>query len=462
MPGDIPVQQLYVKAPKIYAKNVSGIFATLRTVALWVLLGWYYGAPWLMWDSRQAILFDLPGRKFHLFGLTLWPQDFIFLAWLLILAALALFFFTALAGRLWCGYACPQTVWTKAFMWMERITEGDRNARMKLDKSPWTAEKIRKKVSKHTLWVVFALFTGYTFVGYFVPIRELSTDIINGTLGSWGWFWVLFYSLATWGNAGKLREQVCIYMCPYARFQGAMFDKDTLIIAYDEKRGEPRGARKRDVKREDTGLGDCIDCLQCVHVCPTGIDIRKGLQYECIACAACIDACDEVMEKINYPKGLIRYTTEHRDHGRQTHVLRPRIILYAVLLSTLFGLFIYALSTRTPLRLDVLRDRGRLYNVTSLGTIENVYKLRVMNMDTVAHDYTLDVHAEAPVIIKGETRFRVQPGAILDVPVRLEIDPYELKDVTSDVHFRLSATDNDKLAVDETSRFIRPAASGAR
>ena len=251
-------------------------------------------------------------------------------------------------------------------------------------------------------------------------------------------------------------------MCPYARFQGAMFDKDTLIIAYDEKRGEPRGARKRDVKREDTDLGDCIDCLQCVHVCPTGIDIRKGLQYECIACAACIDACDEVMEKINYPKGLIRYTTLHRDAGHHTHIFRPRIILYAVLLSALFGLFIYALSNRTPLRLDILRDRGRLYNVTTIGTIENVYKLRVMNMDSVAHSYSLDVNAAAPVKIIGETQFRVEPGAILDVPLRLEIDPYELKDVTSDVQFQIKADDNSALHIHEKSRFIKPASAGAR
>ncbi|HEX4910157.1 MAG TPA: cytochrome c oxidase accessory protein CcoG [Permianibacter sp.] len=462
MPGDIPVQELYVKAPKIYAKKVSGVFAKLRTSAMWLLLGWYYLAPWLTWDGRQAILFDLPGRKFHLFGLTLWPQDFIFLAWLLILAALALFFFTAVAGRLWCGYACPQTVWTKAFMWMERITEGDRNARMRLDKQPLSFEKVRKKTAKHSLWIVFALFTGYTFVGFFVPIRELSTDMVNGTLGGWGWFWVLFYSFATYGNAGKLREQVCIYMCPYARFQGAMFDKDTLIIAYDEKRGEPRGARKKDAERGHDGLGDCIDCKQCVHVCPTGIDIRDGLQIACIACAACIDACDEVMVKMNYPKGLVRYTTEHRDTGKETHVLRPRIIIYAVLLFTLMALFVYALSVRTPLRVDVLRDRGRLYTATSIGTIENVYTLKVMNMDQVPHRYRLQASADVPVIVKGDLEFEVPAGEILNIPVRLEIDPYELKEATSTVSFRIESIDQPTLVVEESSSFIKPANVGAR
>jgi len=279
---------LYAKAPTVYVHKSTGRFANLRLIATWILLGLYYVFPWVNWNGKQAVLFDLPARKFHYFGVTLWPQDFIYLSWLLIIAALTLFFFTSLAGRLWCGYACPQTVWTKTFLWMERVIEGNRNKRMKLDKSPLSIRKIGIKVFKHFSWITFSLFTGFTFVGFFSPIADLTTRIIELTLGPWETFWILFYSLATYVNAGWMREQVCIYMCPYARFQSAMFDVDTLVIAYDEDRGESRGSRKRlDTEYKDKGLGDCIDCMKCVHVCPTGIDIREGLQYECIACAAC-------------------------------------------------------------------------------------------------------------------------------------------------------------------------------
>ncbi|MCW9017817.1 MAG: cytochrome c oxidase accessory protein CcoG, partial [Kangiellaceae bacterium] len=305
------IRDLYEKPEKIYPRQVHGIYARLRILTVLLLLGLYYFAPWITWDSRQAILLDLPARKFHLFAATFWPQDFVYLTLLLVICAVGLFLFTAVAGRLWCGYACPQTVWTETFLWIEEFVEGNRNKRMKLDKQPWGFEKIFKKTTKHFLWVVFALFTGYTFVGYFSPIRELWDGILTLSLGPWEWFWIGLYSLATYGNAGKLREQVCLHMCPYARFQSAMFDKDTLIISYDEKRGESRGKRKKKSDYKSKGLGDCIDCNQCVHVCPTGIDIRDGLQYECIACAACIDVCDNVMDQMGYEQGLIRYTTEH-------------------------------------------------------------------------------------------------------------------------------------------------------
>ena len=307
---NVPTQSasLYESAAKIYPREQSGRFANLSKLATIVLLGLFYVVPWLNWDERQAILFDLPARKFYLVGLTLWPQDFPYLALLLIIAALSLFFFTALAGRLFCGFACPQTVWTEAFIWIEQWTEGTRSQRMKLDKAPWSWNKLRRKGSKQILWVAFALWTGFTFVGYFTPIRQLGLDILALNVGGWTLFWGLFYGFATYGNAGFMREQVCKYMCPYARFQSAMFDKDTLIISYDEKRGEPRGSRKRSVDHKEAGLGDCIDCTLCVQVCPTGIDIREGLQYECIACAACIDACDSVMDRMGYPHGLVRYT----------------------------------------------------------------------------------------------------------------------------------------------------------
>ncbi|MBI2379247.1 MAG: cytochrome c oxidase accessory protein CcoG [Gammaproteobacteria bacterium] len=468
--GDASSQSLYKKAAKIYPKEIGGRFADLRTLAAWLLLGIYYGVPWLSWDERQAVLFDLPNRKFYLFGLTLWPQDFIFLAMLLIIAGLALFFFTALAGRLWCGYACPQTVWTKVYIWMEKITEGDRNARMRLDKSPLSWRKFRIKGLKHTLWIVFALYTGFTFVGFFTPILDVWGKIASFSLGPWETFWIVFYSFATYGNAGWLREQICIYMCPYARFQGAMFDKDTLIISYDEKRGEPRGNRKRfagqpisvaqafaqeDIVEEK--LGSCIDCKQCVVVCPTGIDIRKGLQYECIGCAACIDACDDIMDKMNYPRGLIRYSTEHAMAGGTTHVLRGRVIFYGIVLTALVAGFIAALALRTPLALDILRDRNRLYNVSPMGLIQNVYTLKVMNKDQQDHDFVVSVSGVDELSVDGKTEFRVHAGEVLSLPLRVEIDPGILAKTNTEIRFRLEAKDNPDLKIEEKTKFIKPA-----
>src|SRR5690554_2274873 len=344
--NESPSEALYLKEPKIYPRDVSGKFASLRRVAMFVLLGLYYFIPWVNWAGHQSVLFDLPARKFYIFGLTFWPQDFIFLALLLIIAGLSLFFVTAIAGRLWCGYACPQTVWTEAFLWMERLVEGDRNKRMKLDAAPWSGSKILKKTTKQFMWISFALWTGFTFVGFFTPIRELAHSVLTFQLGAWETFWLLFYSFATYGNAGILREQVCKYMCPYARFQGAMFDKDTLVIAYDSARGEPRGGRRKSDDPAEKGLGACIDCTLCVQVCPTGIDIREGLQMECIACAACIDVCDQVMEKMDYAPGLIKYTTENMLEQQGSKVMRPRIIVYGLVLLTLIGGVLWSINDR--------------------------------------------------------------------------------------------------------------------
>ena len=382
---------LYRKEPKVYPRDVKGTFASLRKLAMVVLLGLYYFVPWINFAGHQSVLFDLPARKFYILGLTFWPQDFIFLTLMLIIAGLSLFFVTAVAGRLWCGYACPQTVWTEAFLWIERLVEGDRNKRMKLDAAPWSANKILRKSSKQILWVSFALWTGFTFVGFFTPIRELGHSVVTFQLGSWETFWLLFYSFATYGNAGIMREQVCKYMCPYARFQGAMFDKDTLVIAYNEPRGEPRGGRRKNVVPAEQGLGDCISCTLCVQVCPTGIDIRDGLQIECIACAACIDVCDQVMDKMGYDKGLISYTTEHRMNGKETHVFRPRIIVYSVLLLSLVAGVLYAVNERVLLRADLLRDRNALYRELPDNRIENVYTLKLINMDFVTHKYRIEV-----------------------------------------------------------------------
>ena len=337
----VAMVSLFQAQKKIYARAVTGLFATWRWTLVWATQLLFYGLPWLEWNGRQAVLFDLGTRRFYIGPLVLYPQDFIYLTGILIISAYALFLFTAVAGRLWCGFACPQTVYTEIFMWVEQRIKGDRIARMKLDGADWTPNKLWRKSAKQLLWISLSLWTGFTFVGYFTPIHTLAAEALRLGFGPWEWFWILFYGLATYGNAGFLREQVCKYMCPYARFQGVMFDKDTLIISYDRARGEPQGSRSRKADLAKLGLGDCIDCTLCVQVCPTGIDIRQGLQYECIGCAACIDVCDSVMDKMNYPRGLIRYDTQnglaqHLSRSqRLARIFRPRVLVYGAILAVI-------------------------------------------------------------------------------------------------------------------------------
>jgi cytochrome c oxidase accessory protein FixG len=447
---------LYEAHKKIYPREVDGRFDRLRRIAVWGLLGIFYLLPWIPWDGRQSVLFDLPARKFYVFGLVFWPQDFFYLTWLLIIAGLSLFFFTALAGRLWCGYACPQTVWTEVFLRIERWFEGDRNRRIKLDRGPWTAEKAWRKGGKHAAWIVLALWTGFTFVGFFTPIHELAGKIATLSTGPWETFWVLFYSLATWGNAGFLREQVCKYMCPYARFQSAMFDRDTLIIAYDTGRGEPRGPRARSADARAAGLGDCVDCKACVQVCPTGIDIRNGLQYECIACAACIDACDDVMERMNYPKGLVRYTSQQALEGKEAHVVRPRMIVYGTLLGLLVVGFFVSISLRTPVGIDVMRDRNALYRTLPDGGVENVYLLRILNKDTRPHRYVLSASGLPGIAVDtDEGEHAVGPGEVYSLAARVRV-PAGAARGSQEIRVQVSAVDDPKLTADRKARFLAP------
>jgi cytochrome c oxidase accessory protein FixG len=450
-------QSLYAKAEKIYPRQVHGLFARLRVLGVLGLLGIYYITPWLHWDGHQALLLDLPARKFHIFFITLWPQDFFYLAVLLIIAGLMLFFVTALAGRVWCGYACPQTVWTEAFLWIERKVEGNRMQQQKLDALPMGVRKFRIKATKHFLWLAFSAWTGFTFVGYFSPITELGRHLLAFNIGPWETFWIIFYGFATYGNAGFMREQVCKYMCPYARFQSAMFDKDTLVVSYIPVRGEPRGSRKRSVDPATAGLGDCIDCTLCVQVCPTGIDIRDGLQYDCIACSACIDACDDVMDKMGYEKGLIKYTTEHAMQGGKTHIIRPRIVIYAVILCAIMSAFVWSFSQRISLGLDVIRDRNTLYRETGDGLIENVYILKILNMDNAEHQYDLSVTGIPGLTLhKDMAVIRVASGGVMELPVRLRADEADLEVRSSDVVFELVATDDAALTVREEARFLGP------
>ena len=460
--ADAPIeQQLYAIQQKIQPRAVHGVFANWRIALVLLTQALYYGLPWLQWDNRQAILFDLAARKFYIFDLVFWPQDFIYLTGLLILAALALFLFTAVAGRLWCGYACPQTVYTEIFMWVEEWLEGDHLARKKLDKSPWTAHKLKRRGLKHAVWFVLALWTGFTFVGYFSPIQVLAADTLQASLGPWETFWIVFYGFATWGNAGFMREQVCKYMCPYARFQSVMFDSDTLTVTYDTSRGEPRGSRSKKTDYAAAGLGTCVDCNVCVQVCPTGIDIRDGLQYECIGCAACIDGCDQIMDKMGYPRGLIRYTTEnvvqgrYPDSGILKKIIRPRTVIYSVLMLVISGAFVYSLATRVPLRVDVVRDRASLSKETDEGMIENVYRLQLINKDAHPHRYTIQAQGIPGLqVVLPSQKITAAPLQTIDIPVSLVADPVELKGRSIAVSFTIQSIDDPRIKDDVATKFF--------
>lgn len=448
---------LYQEREKIYVRRIKGFYRSLRVYGGALLFAAYFGTVWLTWNGRQAVWFDLPSRQFHVFGITFWPQDFMLLSWALIICAFALFFITVFAGRVWCGYTCPQSAWTWIFMFIEEKTEGKRNARIKLDEQPMTLLKFSRKFAKHLLWVLVALATAITFVGYFTPIRQLIPDLFTFDTSAWAVFWIAFFTLATYGNAGWLREQVCIYMCPYARFQAVMFDQDTLIVSYDEKRGEPRGSRRRGIDPAELNLGDCIDCDLCVQVCPTGIDIRDGLQYECIGCAACIDACDSVMDKMGYEPGLIRYTTEHALEGKPSRILRPRLIGYAVALVIMVVLFAWVIATRVPLEMSIERGRGALHRITPQGLVENSYNVQLMNMSQVDRSYTLSVDGLDGVELIGPEQIDVNAGGEVAFTVRLQLPPDELTLPNNDVFFTATAVDDAQVSTETESRFFGPA-----
>jgi cytochrome c oxidase accessory protein FixG len=453
--------ELFETQKKIYPRAISGYFANLRWFMVWFTQILFYGTAWLTWNDRQAVLFDLAARKFYIFGLVFWPQDFIYLAVLLIISALLLFLVTAVAGRVFCGYACPQSVYTEMFMWIERVIEGDRNARIKLDGVPLSTRKIFLKTAKHFAWISLALWTGFTFVGYFTPIHTLIQETLHFSLGPWQIFWILFYGLATYGNAGWLREQVCKYMCPYARFQSAMFDKDTLTVTYDAELGEPRGPRSKKTDYKSKGLGTCVDCNICVQVCPTGIDIRKGLQYECIGCALCADACDQVMDKMEYPKGLIRYTTEHAmaqkldQRGILQRMLRPRILIYTGILTLIILISALSLAFKSPLKFDVIRDRG-LPRTTENGSIDNVYRLQIMNTDELPRHYRIEVSGIQGIAIVSDIDFDMPAATTRFIPARIRVPAGTAKKGSNKIIFTVRDIDNEDLSVSEKAVFLIP------
>ena len=469
--GEPQMVSLYEKQKKIYPRSVHGWFARWRWAMVWLTQLLFYGLPWLNWNGRQAVLFELTSRRFYIFDLVLYPQDFIYLTGLLVISAYGLFFFTAVGGRLWCGYACPQTVYTEIFLWVEHRIEGERGARMKLDAGPWTPNKLWRKTAKHAVWLAIGLWTGFTFVGYFTPIQTLWAEAFTLAFGPWDWFWVNFYGLATYGNAGFLREQVCKYMCPYARFQSAMFDHDTMIVSYDTARGDPRGTRARGADLKTLGLGDCIDCGLCVHVCPVGIDIRDGLQYECIACTACIDACDSVMDKMKYPRGLIRYATQNGLAKRLSraamfrHVLRPRVLIYGAVLVAISVAFVVSLNLRHTFKVDIVRDRMTLARLVGQGQIENLYRVQLMNATERPQRYHLAVQGVPGIALASvggaadAADVDVLPAQARWVTVAVRVSPQAAREIGPGAHpirFEVAAADDAARVVRERSTFVVP------
>ncbi|KIH83600.1 4Fe-4S ferredoxin, iron-sulfur binding [Pseudomonas batumici] len=439
----------------IHTRSFTGLFRNLRLGGAGFLFLLFFGTVWLNWGGRQAVLWDLAESRFHIFGATFWPQDFILLSALLIICAFGLFAITVFAGRVWCGYTCPQSSWTWLFMWCEKVTEGERNQRIKLQAAPWGPNKLARRAAKHTLWLGISLLTGLTFVGYFTPIRPLAQELMTLQLGGVSLFWILFFTAATYINAGWLREAVCMHMCPYARFQSVMFDKDTLTISYDAARGENRGPRKRDVAPASVGLGDCIDCQMCVQVCPTGIDIRDGLQMECIGCAACIDACDSIMDKMGYARGLVSYTSEHQLQGGKTHLLRPRLIGYSAVLLIMIGALAVTLAERPMVSLDVSKDRG-LFRENSLGQIENIYSLKIINKTQQRQRYRLELVDSDGFQLQGKTELSLAAGEIVDLPVSVALVTDKPKSSSQAVSFKVVDSDEPGIYSVAKSRFVAP------
>ncbi|UXY54260.1 cytochrome c oxidase accessory protein CcoG [Pseudomonas tohonis] len=448
-------KSLYASSAPIHTRSFTGRFRNFRLLGAGLLCLLFFGTLWFDWDGRQAVLWSLEDSKFYIFGATFWPQDFILLSGLLIICAFGLFFITVFAGRVWCGYSCPQSVWTWMFMWVEQRTQGDRNQRIKLAAAPWGVEKVARNVAKHGLWLAISLATAVTFVGYFTPVRELATELVTLQAGGVSLFWVLFFTAATYVNAGWMREQVCIHMCPYARFQSVMFDKDTLIVSYDAARGESRGARKKGSDPKAQGLGDCIDCTVCVQVCPTGIDIRDGLQIACIGCAACVDACDSVMDKMGYARGLVGYSSERALEGGRTHLLRPRLIGYATALVLMIGAFGWLLASRSEISVDVIKDRG-MFRENAAGEIENIYNLKLINKTQLSHRYRLELAEGEGLRLQAPAEVSIEAGEILELPVSVAQEDDTLGGGSRELVFRITSLDGDTATATADSTFVSP------
>ena len=405
--SDIDPPSLYAAREPIFPRRVSGWFRSLKWIIMAVTLGIYYIMPWFRWDRgpdlpNQAVLVDLANRRFYFFWIEIWPHEFYFVAGLLVMAGLGLFLFTSALGRVWCGYTCPQTVWTDLFILTERWVEGDRNARVRLWNAPWSGHKWRLRLTKWTIWLLIAVMTGGAWIFYFTDAPTLLVNLFTGQAHPVAYITMAILTATTFVFGGFAREQICIYACPWPRIQAAMMDEDTLTVAYREWRGEPRGKiHKGEATRSDGGAkGDCIDCMACVNVCPMGIDIRDGQQMECITCALCIDACDEVMDKIGKPRGLIGYMALKDETAERAgaapkpvmkHILRPRTLLYFTLWAGIGVALVVALFMRSPFDLNVTPVRNPLYVTMADGAIRNAYALRLRNKQGEMRDFTISV-----------------------------------------------------------------------
>ncbi|MEO5362337.1 MAG: cytochrome c oxidase accessory protein CcoG [Magnetococcus sp. DMHC-8] len=468
----VETESLYAPWRKIYPRSQPGFFRRLRTACYTLELGLFFLLPLLRWERpvglpNQAVLFDLPARKFYIFDLMIWPQDIFVLAFLLIAAALGLFLMTALAGRVFCGYMCMQTVWTDWLLQVEILFEGHRKRRIKLDHSPWTIRKVLIKLGKHGTWLLISAATGAAFVAYFIDVTTLWQQVLDGTLPVPAWFTLGFLTVTTYLMAGFAREQVCIYMCPYARFQGAMFDDDTMIVAYHPELGEPRESNRRTRAAMGTQVGECIDCDACVTVCPTGIDIRDGQQYECIMCGACIDACDSVRERLGASRRtLMCYTSLREMKAGKTHWLRGRVLAYMLLLTLFLGALTLYLGHHATVELTVIGHRQPLYVLQSDGSIQNNYTMRILNMTSLRQTYALDVAglpgaslSVAATVVRddqGRPLLAVEPGAVTPFTVYLRQAQAQVAPGQTAIHFTLTAQSPQGGSSTYQSVFMRP------
>ena len=440
---------------KIHVRETRGWHINWRWAVVWLTQLVYYGLPWLLWDGRQIVLLDFESQKFFVFGFVFWPQDLIYLAFLLVVGALLLFLSTTIVSRVWCGFACPHTVYTEIFQWVERQIEGGRSARIRLASAPASFPKFKKKLVKHGIWILIAGWTGLTFVGYFTPIRDLIPAMLTSSLKPWALFWGFAYGTLAYLNAGWMRDQVCRVICPYSRFQGAMMDRNTLVIEYDQVRGEPRGLRNRKQMTATRDRGDCIDCTLCVQVCPVGIDIREGLQHDCTGCGACYDACDLVMEKIGATKGLIRYASNGLS-AELRNVIRPRVLIYAGLITAVSVALVVALGLRVPLKLDVARDRADVMQASDLGEVENVYRLHIVNADVRAQWFRIEVAGLRGISLAHTDLTWVSGSSSSSVTVRVRMPGNSLTVGANHMSFRLQGLADENLQVSEKAVFFMP------
>ena len=463
-------RSLYAPRKKIYPQRAKGKFRNIKWFMMLFTLGIYYITPWIRWDRGegmpdQAVLIDIVGRRFYFFFIEIWPQEVYYVTGLMIMGGIALFLVTSTAGRMWCGYSCPQTIWTDLFVTVERFFEGDRNARMRLDKGPWTLNKITRRLLKHITWIWIALLTGGAWVFYFSDAPTLYKQILTNSASFDAYLWMFLLAAFTYVLGAIAREQVCTYMCPWPRIQAVMMDEESLGVMYRYDRGEPRGPHKKNESWD--GRGDCVQCRQCIVVCPMGIDIRDGSQLECIQCSLCIDACNGIMRKIGRPEGLIAYDSlknfERRKEGKENvfRIIRPRTILYSIILGLVGIIMLYSLMNRSELDVNILRDRNPLFVQLSSGDIRNGYTIKIMNKSTAAEDYKIEIGGVSNYSLRGDGIDRyddngtpiisVERDKLRSIKLYIAVPANELQSDSIDVDFTVSSIDGEEVDRQSTS-----------